>query len=608
MKKKLSLRIQAFVLILLLILTTFVITPQKTLADTEATADEEEIKKLEAEQVAEDAIADETEDQESDVEMPDPAERDIGTRAAYTDEKYFEFDPMTGTITGYRYDGPKVVNIPPYINDVKVEHIGFSAFENYRLTSVTIPNGIKKIGDHAFRDNRLENVTIPNSVIEIGTHVFFNNRLKTVKLPDNITEIAVNTFTGNYLTEVKIPNSVQSIQALAFSHNRLTSITIPNSVRFIGYCAFDKNNLTNVTIPDSVMNIGEKAFSINPISRATIPEGIRFIMDMTGNELVYLPTIEQVGEHCFDEGVSLIGKHYIKAKSIIRETPNGKEITRLWRPLYVTGTSTSQGKWLKFTYGGKPAYVAMIATSTNSPPMIGYAKQTLNIRSTPNGSIIGKIPIGRKVNGILVGNMVVTTYNGINGYVYASLLQKNPVKVTRYLVANSIIRSKPNGSVIARPWRPLRVSGTIQGAWLKFTYGGKTAYVAMVSTRTKNPPMTGYAKQTLNIRNTPSGSIIGRIPIGRQVKGVLVGNMVKTTYNGKTGYVYASLLQKNRVRVTRYIVTNAIIRSRPNGSIITRLSYPIRVSGTIQGAWLKFTYNKKTAYVAMVSTRTSYPR
>ncbi|HHU53403.1 MAG TPA: hypothetical protein GXZ43_04915 [Clostridiaceae bacterium] len=60
--------------------------------------------------------------------------------------------------------------------------------------------------------------------------------------------------------------------------------------------------------------------------------------------------------------------------------------------------------------------------------------------------------------------------------------------------------------------------------------------------------MTGYAKESLSLRNTSTCSIIGKIPRGHKVSGVLVGNMVKTTYNGKTSYVYASLLEKNPVR------------------------------------------------------------
>ena len=633
MKKKLYLRTQTLVLVLLLILTSLVVSPQQALADTEAASDEDmtEISadgevtpdvsdkeeqndleqssnEIESDTVSGTDITDNQNAQDPDDEMSDPAEPGIGTRAGYTPEEYFYFDEKTGTITGYREAGPRDVNIPPSIDGVKVEYIGWAAFSGCGLKSVTIPDSVLEIGQEAFESNKLKNVTIPNKVKIIDCWAFCSNELTSVTISDSVKFIGEYAFEYNELKNVTIPSNVTTIDCGAFSENELTSVTISEGVNLIGDYAFSHNQLTSVTLPSSLRLIGGWAFVNNNISRASIPEGIEKIYFTQGPfDPIISPTIQQVGEYCFDEGVSLIGKYYIKANSIIRNDSDGTVIVRPWRPLRVTGTCTSQGAWLRFRYNGKAARVAMSATTHDPPSMTGYAKQTLNLRDAPSGSIIGKIPIGRKVSGNLVENMVKTTYNGKTGYVYASLLQKNPVKVTRYIKANSIIRSTPNGSIIARPWRPLRVTGTIRGAWLKFTYNKKTAYVAMSSTTTSNPPMTGYAKQTLNIRNTPKGSIIGKIPIGRKVSGVLAGNMVKTTYKGKTGYVYASLLQKNPVQVTRYIKANSIIRRSPNGSIIARPWRPIRVTGTIRGAWLKFTYNNRTAYVAMSATTTSNP-
>ncbi|HHW94146.1 MAG TPA: hypothetical protein GX734_06575 [Clostridiaceae bacterium] len=298
---------------------------------------------------------------------------------------------------------------------------------------------------------------------------------------------------------------------------------------------------------------------------------------------------------------------YIVANSIIRSAPNGNIITRPWRPLRVAGMK--EGAWLKFTYGGKTAYVAMSSTRKGNPQMTGYAKQKLNLRYTPTGKVERLLPMGYKVSGVLVDNMVKFTYDGKTSYVYAKFLQKDPVKVTCYVVANSIIRSTPNGNIITRPWRPLRVTGTIEGAWLKFTYEGETAYVAMSSTRTDNPPMTGYAKQNLNLSYTPTGKVERILPKGYKVSGVLVGDMVKFSYNGKASYVYANFLQKDPVMdpVTCYVVANSIIRSTPNGNIITRPWRPLRVTGTVEGAWLKFLYEGETAYVAMSSTRIDNP-
>ena len=307
------------------------------------------------------------------------------------------------------------------------------------------------------------------------------------------------------------------------------------------------------------------------------------------------------------EAKPVIVRGYIYANSIIRSAPNGNIITKLWRPILITGTI--EGAWLKFSYNGRTAYVAAKLVTNRNPAMTGYAKQKLYVRNTPNGAVTDTILRGTQVKGVLVGNMVRFTHKGKTAYVYAVLLQKNPVRATTYILANSVIRSAPNGSIVSRPWRPFLVTGIIEGAWFKFTYNGSTAYVALRSTTTRNPVISGYAKQKLYVRNTPNGSVTDTILRGTQVKGVLVGNMVRFTHKGKTAYVYAVLLQKNPVpaKTTRYIYANSIIRSSPNGSIVTRPWRPLRVSGTIQGAWFKFTYNGKPAYVAIRSTTTRNP-
>ncbi|HHU53582.1 MAG TPA: hypothetical protein GXZ43_05850, partial [Clostridiaceae bacterium] len=162
MKKKLHLRIRAFVLVLLISLTTFVISPQQALADTEAASDEDMTDISADEEVTPDVsdkeeqndialpvnedesqpvpgisdsqqdntedplnktntnsteipsepyfdqedeeVKDELYDQDGVGNLPGPAMRSLDTKATvagYTPEKYFEFDETTGTITGY---------------------------------------------------------------------------------------------------------------------------------------------------------------------------------------------------------------------------------------------------------------------------------------------------------------------------------------------------------------------------------------------------------------------------------------------------------------------------------------------------------------------------
>ncbi|MGI6580453.1 MAG: leucine-rich repeat protein [Saccharofermentanales bacterium] len=490
-----------------------------------------------------------------------------------------------------------------------VTEIGRSAFAYNQLTSVTISDSVTKIGVGAFYENQLTSVTIPDSVTEIGSGAFENNQLTSVTIPDSVTEIEWAVFGNNQLTSVIIPDSVTEIGRGAFYENQLTSVTIPDSVTKIGGGAFYGNQLTGVTIPDSVTSIGEGAFQENLIKEVTIPNSIKEITTKgegaQPGTIIFNPTVAQVLEHCFDPGVIAEIDCYVKAGSNIRNAPGGTVIENFKMPIYVTGTT--EGNYLKFTYKGQTAYAHLGVTTTNPPPITGYAKGSVNVRNAPStGAVIGSLSIGHKVNGTLEGNWVKLTYSGKTGYVYVSMLQANPVKVTRYIKAGSNIRKTPTGTVIENLKMPIYITGTIEGNYLEFTYKGQTAYAHLGVTTTKSPPITGYAKSSANVRSS-NGSKIGLLSIGSKVSGTLVGNRVKFTYSGKTGYVYVSMLQANPVKVTRYIKAGSNIRKTPTGTVIENFKMPIYVTGTIEGNYLKFTYKGQTAYAHLGVTTTNPP-
>ena len=57
-------------------------------------------------------------------------------------------------VTGCVASCPEDLVIPAIINGYNVVHIGRSAFFEYRLTSVIIPNGVRSIGYEAFANNQ----------------------------------------------------------------------------------------------------------------------------------------------------------------------------------------------------------------------------------------------------------------------------------------------------------------------------------------------------------------------------------------------------------------------------------------------------------------------
>jgi hypothetical protein len=70
----------------------------------------------------------------------------------------------------------------------------------YKLTSVTIPEGVTSIGETAFANNRLTSVTIPNSVTSIGKKAFERNKLTSITIGADVS-IDSWAFDGSFIAD-----------------------------------------------------------------------------------------------------------------------------------------------------------------------------------------------------------------------------------------------------------------------------------------------------------------------------------------------------------------------------------------------------------------------
>ena len=127
-------------------------------------------------------------------------------------------------------------------------------------TEIVIKEGTVGIANHAFRDSSsLTSIIIPDGMRKIGNYSFENSGLNSLIIPNSISSIGDGAFYGcTGLTSITIPNGVISIGDLAFGGCSLTSITIPESVTSIGSGAF--NNLTTVTINSKTIAAISKSY------------------------------------------------------------------------------------------------------------------------------------------------------------------------------------------------------------------------------------------------------------------------------------------------------------------------------------------------------------
>jgi len=226
--------------------------------------------------------------------------------------------------------------------------IGYEAFYNSNLSSVSIPNSIITIGGGAFAWTNLEVLDIPDSVVTIHGHAFndIRKKLQHITLPGSVTSIGQEAFKfvegdiylidplgnnvdihdfpsnasvfacesrdGNYAPinceeafqgiprtildnpaalslidsngNIIVPDTYTSIASTALHGANVTNVTLPNTIESIGYEAFFQSSLEQINLPSTLLNIGGGAFANTNISYIDIPEAITTIYAHTFQE------------------------------------------------------------------------------------------------------------------------------------------------------------------------------------------------------------------------------------------------------------------------------------------------------------------------------------
>ncbi|EHI98770.1 cell wall binding repeat-containing protein [Clostridium sp. DL-VIII] len=250
-----------------------------------------------------------------------------GVWSELTTSGNLKFDKSTRTIVKYTNDKSTTsLVIPSEIDGVQVKRIGEKVFEDSKLESITIPNGVTSIGDFAFAG-------------------------------------CVN------LTSIIIPNGVTSIGVCAFENcNSATDITIPSSVTSIGWCAFHlcestfhvesertKQLLLKCDVNESEIILNGQSSAVNQNASANI-NNVSTKVNENGNEQIVTFSDKKLERRVRYKINKLTGDLYKsdveKITSLVVpdeqiEDISGIENLSNLKELYLTGTNVSDISKLK---------------------------------------------------------------------------------------------------------------------------------------------------------------------------------------------------------------------------------------------------------------------
>jgi len=235
--------------------------------------------------------------------------------------------------------------IPAEIDGLPVTEIGHNSFSVHgdymsQLTSLIIPDSVRRIENFAFANVQLESLVLGNNVEYIGNSAFARNALLALVIPDSVVHIGSSAFIGNdNLESLTIGSGVTHIGAQAFNETRLTSLFVPDNVQYIGARAFGGSHLlSTITIGSGVEYIGDNAFH----------SAFRASVEM-------LTEVAHIGENAFNQQATIV---FINRQE--EATPESYEPDTIPLPL--------ENIYNGFTFvvdGGEVTIIGYIGTTTD---------------------------------------------------------------------------------------------------------------------------------------------------------------------------------------------------------------------------------------------------
>ena len=228
--------------------------------------------------------------------------------------------------------------------------IGFDHTEN---GNITIPKGVVEIGVNAFNmlsidhfDDELTSVIIPDTVKRIGEFAFCGAQIKEIVIPDSVEEIDSFCFTYSDLERIRVGSGVKKLDAVFDKCNKLTSAILSEGIEEIEYTFSYCPLLETVQLPSTLVKIGEFSFVDCTSLKTVILQNNLEIIDRlafdgcSSLESIVLPdSLKEIGDYAFREtglkkivipdNVEIIANGCFDSCSELEEAYIGKGVKRL---------------------------------------------------------------------------------------------------------------------------------------------------------------------------------------------------------------------------------------------------------------------------------------
>ena len=266
-------------------------------------------------------------------------------------------DGSYAIVTGYEGTATKVMIADTY-EGKPVTEVKQWAFQDKPITTIIIPDSVKKIGSDAFRDCNLSEVSLSNNLTEIGDYAFFGCSVnvcnkyehlyylgseenpylvlfeaepldytnKDVVIHPDTKIIHSHALKNTNITKIDIHDNIVQIGCHAFQEcKKLESVTLGTAITELSGGIFrDCHELKEITVKGTLTKINDYAFYYcKALESFTIPNTVTYIGDgafnTTGLTSVVMPnSVTHLGTSAFSYCESL---HTIVMSDALEEVP-----------------------------------------------------------------------------------------------------------------------------------------------------------------------------------------------------------------------------------------------------------------------------------------------